>query len=147
MEWIKRNVGFVAVGAASLVLMGVATWFLFAQMGKNTAADQTLNDLLSRREQLWSQPVHPKGVGDTNNIDIVRTDRDRLGHFLGDIKAVIPAMSGTTELDNQGFKTRLEQTMFQLVRAATNAGTLVPENFAFSFESIRGKFQFNTRGC
>ena len=144
MEWIKRNVGFVAVGAASLILMGIAAWFLFAQMGKNATADQTLNDLLSRREQLWSQPVHPKGTEETNNIDLVRSDRERLGRFLGEIKAVIPVMPEASVLDNQGFKTRLDQTLFQLVRTATNSGTMVPEGFAFSFESIRGKFQFNS---
>jgi hypothetical protein len=144
MEWIKRNVGFVAVGAASLVLMAVAAWFLVAQMGKNAAADQSLNDLLARREQLSSLPVHPVGTDGTNNIDLVRADQKRLEQFLGQIKAVIPVMPAPSALDNQGFKTRLDQTLFQLTRSATNAGTLVPDGFAFSFESVRGKFQFNS---
>jgi hypothetical protein len=144
MEWIKRNLGFVVVGAASLLLLGVATWFLFAQMGSNAAADQTLTDLLDKRTQLWSAPVHPIGKGEVKNIEEVRKDRVRLGAFLKDINAVIPVFSANFGLDDQGFKSVLEKTIFQLGRTATNGGVAVPADYAFSFAPIRGRFRFNS---
>lgn len=144
MEWIKRNLVFVAVGAASLVLLGVATWFLFAQMGENATADQTLTDLLDKRVQLWSAPVHPVGKGEIKNIDEVKKDRKRLEGFLTQIKAVIPPMPPASNIDDQAFKGLLERTVFQLSRYATNNGIPVPEGFAFSFAPVRSMFKFNS---
>jgi hypothetical protein len=144
MEWIKRNLVFVAVGAASLVLLGVATWFLFAQMGGNATADQTLTDLLDKRLQLWSAPVHPVGKGEIKNIDEVQKDRKRLEGFLTEIKAVIPVMPPVPNIDDQGFKGLLERTIFQLSRYATNSGIPVPDGFAFSFTPVRSMFRFNS---
>jgi hypothetical protein len=124
--------------------LGVATWFLFAQMGGNAAADQTLTDLLDKRTQLWSAPVHPIGKGDVKNIEAARKDRARLGVFLKDISSVVPVFSANFGLDDQGFKSLLEKTIFQMGRSATNAGVGVPEAYAFSFAPIRGRFRFSS---
>ena len=43
MDWIKRNIMFVAGSVVALVLMGLAGFYLYSEMGKNSKSLEKLN--------------------------------------------------------------------------------------------------------
>lgn len=143
MEWIKRNLAFVVWGSASVLLLIAAGWFLFANLGRKSLADQQLAELLAQRSMLWTAEVHPEGDGETKNIDEVRKDAVRLEKFLGEIRGVIPPMPKMDRMDDQTFRRLLDESIFEM-SLSTNAGIQLPDGFAFSFAPIRTQFQFGS---
>jgi hypothetical protein len=144
MDWIKRNLYFVVWGAVSIVLLGLAGWFLFANMGESSNVDASLTQIIDERKTLWESNPHPVGEGDVSNFAEAKKDQGRLQKFLTEIKAVIPPMPPRVRVDEPTFRNILDQTIFSMQTAAALGKVSIPEKYGFTFGPIRGKFNFNT---
>ncbi len=138
MPWLKRNL-FLLIGVVvAAALMGVAGWFSFLKIGQ----DQAVSGQLDALTQEFQELVNPKGKphpGDKNvdNITIARGEHERLKALLARTRTHYAPLHYATNADGSVFKLLLEETIYDLLRQATNAGVKLPPKYNFTFNAQR----------
>ena len=115
MDWIKRNLLFVIGSVVSLLLMGLAGWYLWTGMGKNDAALEKLNAEYAEMERLSKQTPHP-GDDKVNNIAAAKEEEKTVHAFIGQTGGAfqsISAIPSGTSIDNAMLADSLRRTIAQ----------------------------------
>ncbi len=141
MAWIKRNLFFVAGGAAALLLMGFAGYYLFSNLKKDTRATEELNQQISELRRMYDAPVHP-GTETVDNISAAKKDEQRVREFLVEARKLFVPVPTYEKTDDKGFNNLLLNTISELRTGASNAGVVLPPDYAFTFLAQRGKLTF-----
>jgi len=148
MDWIKRNLLFVIGSAISVILMGLAGWYLYAGMGQNTAALDKLNEEYATLDNLSKQNPHP-GNDKINNIQAAKDQEKMVREFIGRTAVVfkpIPAIPPGTNADNAMLAGALRQTLEQMRKDASSKGVQVATNYYFSFTAEKDRIMFDKAG-
>lgn len=141
MNWIKRNVLFVASLAVALIIMLAGGFFLFTSIQESATLDEDFNTAISNLQNIHASPAHP-GEGRVNNLTIARTNLQTLQTFLAEAKTVFGGANIQTNISDSEFKTTLETTIHQLHQVAREKAVELPEDFSFTFAAQRGKLSF-----
>lgn len=148
MEWIKRNILFVAGSAVAVILMGLAAYYLIAGSRKNDAALEQLNAEYALLERLNNQNPHP-GDDKTDNITAAKQQKKEVDAFIRKATEVfqpVRPIPDSTNLNNAMFAGALRKTIDQLQTEAGRRGVQVPTNFYFSFTAVRDRIMFDKAG-
>lgn len=140
MEWIKRNVIFVASIAIAVVLMGVAGFLVLSKMQEDTNIQEELNQQVSEAQRLYSSPAFPSD----ENIEEAKQQHKALKGFREKLEGVFTPAPTFPTMDDQKFKSYLLQTIAVLRKRAEAANVFLPEEFNFTFTAHRDRFQFPT---
>lgn len=149
MDWIKRNVLFVAGSVVALLLMGLAGWYLWSGMSKNDEALVKLNESYAKLNELNKQKPHP---GD-EKTDNVKAAKEAQAIALGFISRAnskvfqqIPAIPAGGNLDSSALAGSLRQTVDQMRKDASSRGVQVVTNCHFSFTAVKDRIMFDKAG-
>ncbi|MEO5803079.1 MAG: hypothetical protein ABIR24_06080 [Verrucomicrobiota bacterium] len=141
MPWIKRNLFFVVGGLGALVLMGFAGFFLFANIKKDKTVSEELERQISELNRLYAMDPHP-GTEDVDNITAAKKEQQRIRAFLNDAHKLFVPVVPYEKTNNKGFNNLLLSTIYELQTSATNAGVVLPPQFAFTFSAQKGMLTF-----
>jgi hypothetical protein len=144
MDWIKRNLIFVASAAVALVLMGVAGFYTFSGWKHNADEREKLNAGYEELKRLNTLNPHPGG-GKVDNIKLAREQHQELLAFIAKVGrhfTPIPAIPDSTNVSSKEFSSALQLTIDHLQREATNSSVILPPKYKFSFEAHLGRVQF-----
>lgn len=151
MSWIKRNLFFVIGSVVALALMGLAGWFLYT---KYTLNNQILADLKTNFEELkglTTKNPHP-GDAKVNNIQNAKNQQVELSNYVAKARvhfapiSRLPSEEDAPKISDRDLTTALSKTVDQLQRQASSASVNVTSNYYFSFEALRGKVSFDSKG-
>jgi hypothetical protein len=153
MDWIKRNLLFVIGSAVSLILMGLAGYYLYTAMNRNSAAFNKLGEQYAELDRLNKQNPHP-GADKVDNIKAAKDQEAATRAFIAKSTnafapiAAIPSPEelGGQKLDEQKFSASLHKTLDQLRKGAANAGVQLTTNFCFSFTAENFLIQYEKSG-
>jgi hypothetical protein len=148
MDWIKRNLMFVIGSVVSLLLMVLAGWYLWTEMGKNAAALEKLNAEYAEMERLSRQNPHP-GDDKVNNIEAAKLHEKSVRAFIGQATGAfqpIPPIPEGADTDNAMLADALRRTLASMRKEASTRGVQVASNFFFSFTAQRNLIQFDRAG-
>ncbi|MEY4387636.1 MAG: hypothetical protein RLY20_2919 [Verrucomicrobiota bacterium] len=148
MDWIKRNILFVIGGVISLLLMGLAGWYLYSSMDQNAAALEKLNAEYATLEELSKQNPHP-GNEQINNISEATNQTGLVRRFIANSSIAfrpIPAIPEGTKIDNAMLAGALRRTFDQLRKDAASRGVQVATNTYFSFTAEKDRIMFDKPG-
>jgi hypothetical protein len=148
MDWIKRNLLFVIGSVVALVLLGLAGYYLYSGMAKNSAALEKLNAEYAELDRLNKQNPHP-GNEKTDNIKAAKEQEQAVRTFIAGTEKVfrrVPMIPDAANLDEQKFAAALRRTTDQLRRSAASAGVQLTTNYYFSFTAEKDRIQFDKAG-
>jgi len=137
MEWVKKNLGFVAGLAVAVVLLGVGIWYSLGTMAESSAADGELQAKKQQLDDLVKRDPYPEQP----NIDLARSEEERVNGFIREARKKFLERQLPEGLDNATFKSQLESTIAELSREAERAGVKLPEKYNFTFEEQRKQLQ------
>ena len=141
MAWIKRNLFFVVGGAAALLLLGFAGFYLFSNLKKDTRATDDLNQQISELRRMYDAPVHP-GTEAVDNISAAKKDEQRVREFLVQARKLFVPIPTYEKTDDKGFNNLLLNSISELKAGASNSAVVLPPDYAFTFLAQRGKLTF-----
>jgi hypothetical protein len=135
MSWIKRNLFFVLGLAAGLGLAGYCGWLFYENSDQVSKVKTELESNVGQLTSVQNSKIYP----DDNNIKIANDDQGNCIELLEAAKKVLASMPVPPNVDEQGFRSYLGQTVVELGEEATNAGVKLPEKFGFAFtEQLKG---------
>lgn len=139
MAWIKRNLYFVIFAVVGLGVTGYCGYLLFTAVGNNRSVRDEYTAAVTSLTTLQQKPPFPS----KENIQAAKADQERVKAFLTDFrKAFAPFALPPKKEDERGFKDYLQGTIYKWGVEATNAGVLLPDNYAFSFSQIKDKLTY-----
>lgn len=147
MAWIKRNLYFLLGGVIALVLLGVASFYLYTQHGRSNELTNKLDATYGELSKLNSQKPHP-GNGKIDNIKTAKEQHQQMHGFIRNARKFfepIPPIPATPEgggIKDETFAAQLRTTIEQLQRAAATASVTLPPRYDFSFSAIKAKISF-----
>ena len=148
MDWIKRNLLFVIGSVISLVLMGLAGWYLYSSMEENAGALEKLNAEYATLDDLSKQNPHP-GNEKINNIAEATNQTGIVRAYIaktGTAFRPIPAIPDGTNIDNAMLSIELRRTLDQMRKDASARGVQAATNFYFSFTAEKNLIMFDKAG-
>ena len=142
MEWVKKNLGFVAGLGAAIVLMGAGVWYLLGTKNEADAVDADLQAKNSQLDTLVKRPVFP----DAPNIQRTKEEEVRVANFIQDARKKFKEVAKPEGLDTASFKSQLEAAIMELIKDAERSGVKLPDkgtstSYSFSFDEQRKQLQ------
>ncbi len=134
MDWIKKNLGLVLSGVIGLVGLGASGYYLYTKIQLSHAVSAQLEEQDQKLQQLMRMRPHP-GNRKVDNIALAREQEAQLTNFLERARAQFVPVPYPTNLDSGSFGLLLADTLDRLQRRARQAGTKLPDNFAFGFST------------
>ncbi len=105
MSWIKRNLFFAVGGAVTLVLMGLAFFYLFSKIREEAQVSEELNAKVEQLGGIVQQEPFPS---ETNVVAVAR-EKERLLQFLATARSFFsPAATPGVPKDGRSFIALLE---------------------------------------
>lgn len=144
MAWIKRNLFFVIGSVVSLLLLGGAGYYIWAQSERNSKANDDLTAIYATLDNLSKTEPKP-GNEKINNTAIAKEQEQQLRAWINSAAAYfqpIPGIPPGANVSSKDFGTALSRTVDQLQHAADSAGIAVPPKYGFSFEAQRARMTF-----
>jgi hypothetical protein len=138
MVWIKRNLFFVISAAAGLLLTGYCAWLLYNSLNSNSGVSEEYKTTFSSFEAFQKKSPYPS----KENIQAAKADQERVRLFLADFRKRFAPFPAPPVKDEKGFKTYLEENLVRFRAEATNAGVLLPPDYAFAFSGLIGKLTY-----
>ncbi|MGO8700346.1 MAG: hypothetical protein ACLQVY_21860 [Limisphaerales bacterium] len=137
MAWIKRNLFFVIFAVIGLGVTGYGGYLLSSAVRNNRSVSDEYSGVVSQLKDAQKPPLPTK-----ENIEAAKADQERVKAFLADFSKAFAPLPEPPKEDEQGFKDFLQSIIYRWGMQATNAGVLLPDNYAFSFSSIKDKLTF-----
>jgi hypothetical protein len=138
MAWIKRNLFFVIFAVVGLGVTGYCGYLLFSAVGNNRGVSGEYAGVVTELKNAQKPPLPTK-----ENIQAAKADQERVKAFLADFQKAFAPLPAPPKKDQQGFKDYLQTTIYKWGMEATNAGVLLPDNYAFAFSGIKDKLTFS----
>lgn len=144
MSWIKRNLLFVIGGAVALVLLGLASFYLYAEWNlnreKTTKLEESYNNL-TRIANLQPSPGNDK----VDNIAIAREHQARVRAVIASTTNLfipVPGIPPGPNVSSEAFAAALRRTVDELTRNAAAASVKLQPHYDFSFAAQRPLVKF-----
>lgn len=146
MPWVKRNLGLVIGGVVALALLAVAVVYLLQQRGQDAAVTGELDTANARYQELLNRPVHPgDDQGKVNNIELAKSEVERLQGFLQQVRAKFGTSNVPTNISNREFRALLDNTINDLQRTADALGITLPQkDYWFTFAPQKTAVEFKS---
>jgi hypothetical protein len=148
MAWIKRNLFFVIGGVIALGLLGSAGFYIYKGWSRNSAAFDSLNEVVGQLKDLTLKTPSP-GNEKVNNIEIAKEQEHELVDWMTQAGAYfqpIPAIPADASVDGATYSSALQTTIEQLQHEADAAGVVLPQKFEFSFTEEKDRVTFSPAG-
>src|SRR6266567_9558751 len=97
MGWIKRNLYFVIGTGISVLLLGLAGWYLYTKWDLNNQKFGALNQAYEDFKRLNSQNPHP-GDGPVDNIKTAKEQTQQLREFITNSHSVFQKIAPIPDL-------------------------------------------------
>jgi hypothetical protein len=137
MDWVKKNLIFVASLAVAVALLGYGVFFFLGKKGAAETVDGELQTSTQSLEQLYQRDPFPS----EENIRSAKEQQEQLARFRTNATLRFPRAEGPEAVDSATFKAMLENTIAGLEREAERSGVKLPQKFNFTFKDQREKFQ------
>jgi hypothetical protein len=138
MDWIKKNVGFVAGLGGAVLSLGGAVFYLLQFGTARDDAKAALDQKNQELDALVKRPVYPN----KSNIDAARKEQETVARFIVGARSRFGPLEEVKAMNNGTFKSLLESTIGQLEREASQAGVKLPAaNYSFTFAEQRKQLQ------
>jgi hypothetical protein len=138
MTWIKQNLVLAVGGVVTLLLVALGGYYLYLNMDKNQQVNEELSKYQNTLTNIYKSPIFPS----TTNITAAKKELAAIKGTIGkahDVLSPVPAEKVT----DLAFKSLLDTTLFDLQKAAEQAGVGLPEKgYAFSFSNEKIAVQF-----
>jgi hypothetical protein len=146
MAWVKRNIGLVVGGAVALVLMVLASFYLWSRYSEDKAVTAELEATTQRYQELLNRPLHPgTESGKVNNIELAKDENKRLEAFLQEVRARFGKREIPTNISDRDFRALLDNTISELKRNADSLGVSLPQkDYWFTFAPQRQAVSFKS---
>jgi len=153
MDWIKRNLYFLAGGLVALVLMVLAGWYLYSKWRSNAETLVKLEEQYDKLKRFNEQKPHP-GSGPVDNIKAAKEQQAELRAYLQKAREHFKACPRIPEpesgkVTSQEFSSALSRTIDELQRAADKASVALPAressgaaSYSFSFAAQRYQLRY-----
>ncbi|MFN7140176.1 MAG: hypothetical protein ACK4UN_12650, partial [Limisphaerales bacterium] len=89
MAWIKKNLVFVICSAVALILLIVASVFLFGNMSRDGEVQEELNQVTSDWQRLNTSGSFPS----QENIEAAKREQEKVRNFRKGVATVIPVVT------------------------------------------------------
>lgn len=142
MEWVKQNVKFVVGIVVSLLAIGGAGYFAYAQYTSFTNAQAAMNDARSQWEGLERKSPHP-GTSSVNNIRSATNDLANVSGFYNqtiDLFQPVPEIAITNAFQ---LNVTINQSIALLTKTADQSGVTIPNNYNFTFRGQKELIDFD----
>lgn len=123
------------------MLMGFAAFFFFKNLKKDKAVTEELNQQISELNRLYTADPHP-GTDEVDNLSAAKQDQKRVQEFLKNAHKLFVPVAPYQKTDDRGFNNLLLNTIYELQTGASNAGVLLPPQYAFTFATQKGMLTF-----
>ena len=141
MDWIKKNLVLVVIGAVALGVLGFAGYFLWTKMQLSTQVTTELEEQDQKLQTLARMKPHP-GKGKVDNIAIAKEQEQKLQEFAARARQMFAPVPYPTNLDSGSFGLLLADTVDSLQRRAVRSGTKIPDGYSFTFEAQKKALTF-----
>src|ERR1044071_7254700 len=112
MSWIKRNLYFVIGGGITILLLGLAGWYLYSKWDLNNKKGDSLREAYENLKKLNSQNPHP-GSGQIDNIRAAKEFRTNCLDLITKSRpsfAKIPPIPDLPKIGDRDFVSALART-------------------------------------
>ena len=131
MLWLKRNAGWAAAIAAAVLLAGAGAYYVFTQYSLNEELTTKLGEAKAQLDRLTTT-VKPSPTPE--NVRAATEDVRRSREYSAQAQRLFVA-TPYQPLNNQTYKSLLENTLAELRRQAAGSSVEIPTNYSFSFEA------------
>jgi hypothetical protein len=136
IKWLKQNVVIVGFIAAFLIVLGVVVWLQQSASSKRAEVDAALEEQQSQFDHLTKLKPGPSH----ENIDLVKKDREELGHLYEQLLATVgrSQIPVHSDLRAVNFLQQMASQVARLRQAADTNNVKVADAFAFGFGRYAG---------
>lgn len=143
MAWLKKNLLLAVGGAVALVLLGVAVFFLWSQYRREAEVTAALNDQSQQLEGFARKEPNP-GNEKVDNIKAAKEQDKLLREFEAEARKTFVPQNYPTNLESGQLKLLMDTTIDELTRAAARSGVKLPDDFGFTFGTLRRQMSFDS---
>ncbi|HRZ38086.1 MAG TPA: Amuc_1100 family pilus-like protein, partial [Candidatus Paceibacterota bacterium] len=146
MDWVKKNLLLVVSGAVTLVLLGVAGYFLWSKHTLEARVTEDLATQTSELNQLSNSDPHP-GNEKVKNIEAAKEQDKKLQEFVAEARKTFVPIEYPTNLDSGQLKLLLDTVIDELHRKADGMGVKLQSDpkYAFTFGAQRTQMYFDQK--
>ncbi len=138
MSWIKRNLSLVVGVAVAVGLLGVAGYFLWLQIGRESQVSTDLTTQIDEYQTLTT--LDPSAT--EPNIEAVKEEQERLAVLLEETRKQYVPVGTFTNMDSATFKSMLDTTVYELEQLSRRQGVKTPPQFTYAFKSQKDSLNF-----
>jgi hypothetical protein len=139
MNWLQRNLFLVIGIAVTLILLGLAGFYLFTQMEKETAVSAQLETQINDWRRITTRA--PSVTED--NIHLARAEQKKLAELYRETRRFFAPTTALTNIDSPTFRRHLDTTLFELQESARRQGVALPPDFNFTVGWVRRSVVFD----
>jgi hypothetical protein len=139
MNWLQRNLFLVIGIAVTLILLGMAGFYLYSQMEKETTVSAQLETQINDWRRITTRA--PSVTED--NISLARAEQKRLADLYQESRRFFAPITAWTNIDSPTFRRHLDNTLFELQESATRQGVALPPDFQFTMGWVRRSVVFD----
>lgn len=139
MNWLKRNLFLVIGSAVTLLLLGLAGFYLITQIDKESTVSQQLETQMND----WRRLTTRVPSVNEENIALARAEQKKLANLFQETRRYFATTTTLTNIDSSTFRRLLDTTLFDLEQSARRQGVALPPNFAFTVDWVRRSVVFD----
>jgi hypothetical protein len=139
MNWLKRNLFLVIGSAVTLVLLGLAGFYLYTQIEKESTVSAQLETQINDWRRLTSRVPSVT----EENIALARAEQKKLAELSRATQRFFNPATTLTNIDTPTFRHLLDTTLFDLEQSARRHGVALPPDYAFTVDWIRRSVVFD----
>jgi hypothetical protein len=139
MNWLKRNLFLVVGCAVTLLLLGLAGFYLYTQIEK----ESTVSSQLETQMNDWRRLTTRVPSANEENISLARAEQKKLADLFRDTRSYFASATTLTNIDTSTFRHLLDTTLFELEQSANRQGVALPPNYAFTVDWVRRSVVFD----
>lgn len=144
MGWLKKNLWVAAGGGIALILLGVASFFLWSKYQLESVVTADLATQTATLERLSKLDPHP-GNDKVNNIETAKEQEKKLAAWMEEARGTFVPMNYPTNLDSGQLKLLLDTTLDDLQRTANRAGVKLQPGYAFTFGNLKTQMSYEEK--
>jgi hypothetical protein len=139
MNWLKRNLFLVIGSAVTLILLGLAGFYLYTQIEKEAA----VSSQLETQRNDWQRLTTRAPSVNEENILLARAEQQKLANLFRETQRFFAPTTTLTNIDTSTFRHLLDTTLFDLEQSARRQGVALPPDYAFTVDWVRRSIVFD----
>jgi hypothetical protein len=139
MNWLKPNLFLIIGCAVTLLLLGLAGFYLYTQVEK----ESTVSNQLETQMNDWRRLTTRVPSVNEDNIVLARAEQKKLADLFRETRGYFAPATTLTNIDTSTFRHLLDTTLFELEQSASRQGVALPPNYAFTVDWVRRSVVFD----